>query len=289
MCVTDKVNGSTIFEVLEEDEEDSRRRTDRPDIASFDLEGTQSEKKKRLETSLLRAHMRSQSAGNNTVFAIISQSPPSSSKKSKESRKSSNPSNSSNAVKAAKKFLKRLYNSATMPVRGHTKSVDVSTSTTPLFGGVRHPILPISSERCTSCLKVCETGELAEDEGCFVDTDPSQRSSFTPSLEHELSPTTMRTASREDPAEDSLFAKSISSTESHKPSPNNFRSWNEVFDHLRREIATMREKDIEILAELQHVEHQLRSVTKQTRRSSYEVSIDRDKLRPGDHVESMPL
>ncbi|VDO42400.1 unnamed protein product [Onchocerca flexuosa] len=111
----------------------------------------------------------------------------------------------------------------------------------------------------------------------------------------------------DDITNDSGLSRSISSNDSQKTSCGDFRSWNEVFNHLRREMAYMRQRDAQIFADLQFVEQELRNVknqalvksdyVKNNSNSSININenidnnhiLDKREIKLGDLVESMPL
>uniref|UniRef100_A0A0R3RNG6 Uncharacterized protein n=1 Tax=Elaeophora elaphi TaxID=1147741 RepID=A0A0R3RNG6_9BILA len=114
----------------------------------------------------------------------------------------------------------------------------------------------------------------------------------------------------DDAMNDSGLSRSISSNDSQKTSSGDFRSWNDVFNHLKREMAYMRQRDAQIFADLQFVELQLRNVKNQAiaksecnmnninnnNGNSIQINsknnshiLEKRQIKLGDLVESMPL
>ncbi|VDN17896.1 unnamed protein product [Gongylonema pulchrum] len=120
--------------------------------------------------------------------------------------------------------------------------------------------------------------------------------------DHDSTPSTMKSIIvTDDTMNDSGLSKSVSSSDSQKTSFGDFHSWDEVFEHLKREMAYMRQRDAKIFADLHFVELQLRSVRNRAlaaSKSDYAVMassnnnntiLDKRQIKLGELVESMPL
>ncbi|VDM95429.1 unnamed protein product [Thelazia callipaeda] len=74
---------------------------------------------------------------------------------------------------------------------------------------------------------------------------------------------TKTTLLRNDVVSNSDLSKSRSPSYCHKSFFGDFRSWDEVFSHLKRELVDIRQRDAQIFADLQLVELQLENVKHQ--------------------------
>uniref|UniRef100_A0A0M3IN52 BMERB domain-containing protein n=1 Tax=Ascaris lumbricoides TaxID=6252 RepID=A0A0M3IN52_ASCLU len=245
-------------------------------------------KKERLESSMQRVHHRSRSAGNDMLFTVLPSSSTSAFKgfingnneNARTHRKSSTTSGSISALKATKNFFKKIYDSATLPGRAHTKasSSNIHTdNTTNISSG--------------PFFEICYSSDLNDEERYDNELGYGQFPSLVQCMDHDSTPSTLKSTT-DDPMNDSILTKSISSNDSQKTSSGEFHSWAEVFDHLKQEMKYMRERDAQILADLQMVETQLRNVKNRSvgiSKSDYTLMVDRNKLKLGDLVDSMPL
>uniref|UniRef100_A0A915AQZ9 Schwannomin interacting protein 1 C-terminal domain-containing protein n=2 Tax=Parascaris univalens TaxID=6257 RepID=A0A915AQZ9_PARUN len=244
-------------------------------------------KRERLESSMQRVHQRSRSAGNDMLFTVLPSSSTGalkgfvngSNENARTHRKSSTTNGSINALKATKKFFKKIYDSATLPGRAHTKasSSNIHTdNTTNISSG--------------PFFEICYSSNLNDEER--YDNELGYVPSLVHCVDHDSTPSTLKSATDDPMNDDSILTKSISSNDSQKTSSGEFHSWAEVFDHLKQEMKCMRERDAQILADLQMVEIQLRNVKNRSvgiSKSDYTLMVDRNKLKLGDLVESMPL
>ncbi|KHN75436.1 hypothetical protein Tcan_13893 [Toxocara canis] len=288
----DHLNGNTIYEetgVLLEQYAFSPEHTATFADASRHYASLSRRKKERLESSMQRVHHRSRSAGNDALFTVI-QAPSTSglkgltngteSARATHRKNSNNSSGSLSALKATKKFFKKIYDSATLPGRSHAKA---STSDVQIESAAIIPSRPFFEIRYSS--------DLDDEDRYNSELGFGQFPSLMQCTDHDSTPSTLKSTT-DDPMNDSLLTKSISSSDSQKTSSGEFHSWAEVFDHLKREMKYMRERDAQILADLQMVETQLQNVknrTMGTSKSDYALMVDRDALKLGDLVDSMPL
>ncbi|VDN53089.1 unnamed protein product [Dracunculus medinensis] len=234
-------------------------------------------KKEKFDTSLLRAHQRSRSADGENIYSIkFSCTSPLLRGETQWLSKNAQANNSSiNALKATKNFFKRLYNSATLPVRSNKPVISKALVDSSLNG-------PQFEIRNSSNVN------NEEEEQRYCEYEVNQDSTTCITTDNESISSTIKDIADE-PMNDSVFRKSFNSTCSSNFSAD-FHSWSEFFDHLRKEIANMRERDAQILADLRRVEIQLENVKNRamcSSKSNYE--LDRRKPKLGDLVESMPL
>ncbi|VDM08001.1 unnamed protein product [Wuchereria bancrofti] len=284
-------------------------------------------KKDRIITSIQRVHQRSRSVGNDNHFSLCL-SPSKQSLGNMSSTRYSNHSGGSignsngthraygsngnsggllNPFKATKKFFRKIYDTATLPSRLHSKVLASSVTDKNEI-----PTTSISSQY--SFLDASYSLEIPDDEQSYqYDNDITNQdvtnSSTTVNHDSDLAPSAMKPIMiTDDTMNDSGLSRSISSNDSQKTSFGDFRSWNEVFNHLKREMAYMRQRDAQIFADLQFVEHQLRNVKNQamaksdyimsnSSNNSYSININNNdgyilnkrQIKLGDLVESMPL
>uniref|UniRef100_A0A915Q5L6 Uncharacterized protein n=1 Tax=Setaria digitata TaxID=48799 RepID=A0A915Q5L6_9BILA len=283
-------------------------------------------KQGRIETNIQRVHHRSRSAGSDNLFSLRLSSPCKQSLINMSSVRCDNHSASTNGLlnpfKATKKFLKKIYDSATLPSRTHSKG-SVSE---------RNDIPTTSRSTEHSFLETKYAAELPFNEQNYECGRNITSGTYAFDTNHSsiIAPSTVKpTMLIDDTMNDSGLSRSISSSDSQKTSSGDFRSWNDVFNHLKREMvyevlaspvividndtikvlagqAYMRQRDAQIFADLQFVELQLRNVKNQalaSSKSDYTMSnnntdlnctidnniLDRRQIKLGDLVESMPL
>ncbi|VDK85270.1 unnamed protein product [Litomosoides sigmodontis] len=252
----------------------------------------------RIVTTIQRVHQRSRSAGNDNHFTLCSlphkhRAPRGSMPFTRFSNYSggggsiggdscSTGGSSSgggllNPLKATKKFLKKIYDTATLPNRLHSKGL-AATVTEQQNEIPTTSLLPVNS---------------------IFDANAANSSVTAVSYDFHSAPLSaplkQATAIPDDSVNDSGLSRSISSSESQKTSSGDFRSWNDVFNHLKREMAYMRQRDAQIFADLHFVEVQLRNVKNQALSSNSgdcdngRRVLDKRQVKLGDLVESMPL
>ncbi|VBB34618.1 unnamed protein product, partial [Acanthocheilonema viteae] len=207
-------------------------------------------KKDRIVTSIQRVHQRSRSVGNDNHFSLCL-SPCKQNLSNMSSTRYSNYSdgisgngsngNSSggglfNPFKATKKFLKKIYDTATLPSRLHSKVLVSSVTEQSEI-----PTTSLSSEQ--SFLDASYSLELPDDElpdqydaNNIANQDTTNSCIFT-SQGSDSAPSIMKSMIVVDDAmNDSGLSRSISSSDSQKTFSGDFRSWNDVFNHLKREM-----------------------------------------------------
>ncbi|CAG9536394.1 unnamed protein product [Cercopithifilaria johnstoni] len=287
-------------------------------------------KKDRVITNVERLHQRSRSVGNDNHFSLCLSPCKQSLRNMTSSRYSNYPGgiggNSGsnvggggllNPFKATKKFFKKIYDTATLPNRLHSKVLASSVTEQSEI-----PTTSLSPQH--SFLDASYSLELPDDElpdQCDHNSIANQdatNSCIIASHDFDSTPSTMKPMPIiDDPMNDSGLSRSISSSDSQKTSSGDFRSWDDVFNHLKREMAYMRQRDAKIFADLQFVELQLRNVKNQAMaKSEYAMSnknssndninnnnnnsininssndgriLDKRQIKLGDLVESMPL
>ncbi|OZC07818.1 hypothetical protein X798_05128 [Onchocerca flexuosa] len=211
-----------------------------------------------------------------------------------------------NTFKATKKFFKKIYDTATLPGRANSKIL-VSNATE------QDEIPTTSLSLQQSFIDASYSLELPDDEQSYQDNHDNANQNVISSYNiasHDSNPASTKIKPvmlMDDITNDSGLSRSISSNDSQKTSCGDFRSWNEVFNHLRREMAYMRQRDAQIFADLQFVEQELRNVknqalvksdyVKNNSNSSININenidnnhiLDKREIKLGDLVESMPL
>ncbi|MCP9261353.1 hypothetical protein DINM_004725 [Dirofilaria immitis] len=214
-----------------------------------------------------------------------------------------------NPFKATKKFFK-----TTLPGRLHSKLLASN-----VVESNEIPTTSISSER--PCIDASYSLELPDDDQDYqydnyqynqdIANQDATNSCIIANNDSDSAPSIMKLSMLTDDAmNDSGLSRSISSNESQKTSYGDFRSWNDVFNHLKREMAYMRQRDAQILADLQFVELELRNVKnhqtmiksnyaiRNNNNNNNRISInnnndghifDKRQIKLGDLVESIPL
>ncbi|VIO93612.1 Uncharacterized protein BM_BM9744 [Brugia malayi] len=287
-------------------------------------------KKDKIITSIQRVHQRSRSVGNDNHFSLCL-SPSKQSLGNMSSTRCSNHSGGNigssngthrgygtngssggllNPFKATKKFFRKIYDTATLPSRLHSKILASS-----VIEKNEIPTTSVSSQY--SFLDASYSLEIPDDEPSYqydndITNQDATNCSTTVNHDSDLAPSALKPfIITDDTMNDSGLSRSISSNDSQKTSFGDFRSWNEVFNHLKREMAYMRQRDAQIFADLQFVEHQLRNVKNQAmaksdyimsnnnNNNSYSININngnndgyilnKRQIKLGDLVESMPL
>uniref|UniRef100_A0A0N5AWE1 SAP domain-containing protein n=1 Tax=Syphacia muris TaxID=451379 RepID=A0A0N5AWE1_9BILA len=258
------------------------------------------DKKKKLFFSMHKSHHRSRSVGNVTVYGVGNGPSTSnydysnnygtvcsgSAAKEKASRftlgrsPSHRTHSSLNAIAATKRFLKMLYDTATISNRARNKNVpttDVSAALG-LTGTIYQTPKPFFEIRYSSDM----------DDSDPIDHDYNNVRLALRNEDCESTPSTMKSTDTDDSMNSSSITKSGCSLESRRTSFSDFRTWAEVFEHLKKEIVAIRESDAKILADLRNVETQIQSVKKRslsTPRSEYYPPVDINSQKLGNLVE----
>ncbi|VDM91982.1 unnamed protein product, partial [Onchocerca ochengi] len=200
----------------------------------------------------------------------------------------------------------RIYDTATLPGRLNSKILASNVAEQDEI-----PSTSLSSQQ--SFTDASYFLELPDDEQSYQDNHDIDNQNVINScnmVSHDSNPAPAKMKPvmlMDDITNDSGLSRSISSNDSQKTSCGDFRSWNEVFNHLRREMANMRQRDAQIFADLQFVEQELRNVrnqaiaksdyVKNNSNSSININknndnnyiLDKQQIKLGDLVESMPL
>ncbi|CAI4221050.1 unnamed protein product [Auanema sp. JU1783] len=189
----------------------------------------------RLESSLQRAHHRSQSAGADTHNAIHDCDASTSTMKSSLSR--TDHSNNTRFLRATKKFFRKIYNSATLPTnKKQAEACDDRSRSRQDVSNIQNArsVLIYNDEDYCSDVFVSERTPKSSLQETTTDSGLDMDRSSTPDQSLE----------------------SITLTSNCKQGEN----WNNLFEQLRREMNDMRVRDAQILADLHRVEWHLQSV-----------------------------
>lgn len=256
--------------------------------------GSLSRRKKDKFEKGIQKHQRSRSAGNDNLFSLqVSSCKQSFSDMSIQSNHTGG-GGSLNPLKATKKFLKKIYDSATLPGRSYLKASIPNKTTRPeILIATTSPTLPfVNVHNATTVLHDAQTCSTNLNTRSDLDSTPSMiksRGTF-----HSV-------ADSNNTVNDSNLLKSISSNDFQNKS-DDFRSWDDVFYHLKREMDYMKKRDAQIFADLQFVELQLKNVRNGVvatlksemsnsvkNNSNNNTFLQRKQIKLGELVESMPI
>uniref|UniRef100_A0A1I7VAU0 Suppressor protein SRP40-like n=1 Tax=Loa loa TaxID=7209 RepID=A0A1I7VAU0_LOALO len=144
-----------------------------------------------------------------------------------------------NPFKATKKFFKKIYDTATLPSRLHSKVLASS-----VIEQNEIPTTSISSSSKYSFFDASYSLELPDDDEPSYQYDydiinsNTTNSCIIANHDSNSAPLIMKPVRviEDTMNNDSGLSRSISSNDSQKTSSGDFRSWNEVFNHLKREM-----------------------------------------------------
>ncbi|ULU07337.1 hypothetical protein L3Y34_018825 [Caenorhabditis briggsae] len=227
------------------------------------------------------AHHRSHSAGPHTTYSTTSTHAISTTEMNRSGvmprgGAGSNGESNTTFLRATKRFFKKIYTSATLPKKQNSTSVDNFQKSSVFFDDENHQMHHNQIERMQ------KKAPLSSDENYYsnhLDDDyddefQTMRSeNATMDISYPDSGFEMDRAST--PEQSSV---SMTSTSKSGDEPVNF---NNLFEQLKREMKEMRERDAQILADLQRVETQIQTV-----KQAQILASLQDEFEP---VESMQL
>ncbi|CAI5440747.1 unnamed protein product [Caenorhabditis angaria] len=245
--------------------------TTTPTSTKRNLKYSQSSRRK-LETSAQKqeqqAHHRSHSAGPHTAYSTNSNLCASTSEMNRLTT-TNNATTNTKFLRATKRFFKKIYSSATLPKKQTSTSVENFQKSSVFFD--ERKCIPVQPEAEEDDEKSYRTREDDYDD----DDDTMRSENATMDISYPDSGFEMDRAST--PEQSSVSMTSTSKSDENSL-PMNF---NNLFEHLKREMAEMRERDAQILADLQRVETQIQTV-----KQAQILAQLQDEFEP---VESMQL
>ncbi|CAL2033674.1 unnamed protein product [Caenorhabditis brenneri] len=224
------------------------------------------------------AHHRSHSAGPHTTYSTTSTHAISTTEMNRSGvmpRGSSgtNGDNNTTFLRATKRFFKKIYTSATLPKKQNSTSMDNFQKSAVFFEDEQN-------HNTTTHQRCPKKAPLSTDENDYshhldddFDDETMRSENATMDISYPDSGFEMDRAST--PEQSSV---SMTSTSKSGDEPVNF---NNLFEQLKREMKEMRERDAQILADLQRVETQIQTV-----KQAQILASLQDEFEP---VESMQL
>ncbi|CAI2330682.1 unnamed protein product [Caenorhabditis sp. 36 PRJEB53466] len=226
------------------------------------------------------AHHRSHSAGPHTTYSTTSAHAVSTTEMNRSGvmpRGTTGADNNTTFLRATKRFFKKIYTSATLPKKQNSTSMDNFQKSAVFFdedhnqnhqirggGGGIQKKAPLTSDENDY------TTHLDDD----FDDETMRSENATMDISYPDSGFEMDRASTPEQSSVSMTSTSKSGDEG----PVNFSN---LFEQLKREMQEMRERDAQILADLQRVETQIQTV-----KQAQILASLQDEFEP---VESMPL
>uniref|UniRef100_A0A1I8AW58 SUN domain-containing protein n=1 Tax=Steinernema glaseri TaxID=37863 RepID=A0A1I8AW58_9BILA len=217
------------------------------------------------EESKGQMHKRTHSFDSSTHFTIIS-SPSTSAVNTMKQEKSRK--NSGGALRATKNFFKKMTTTLPKKLRKSSSNgqyVDNFQAATSPFFEIRYP-------------EPEEIPYLPYNIEYQLESESEETVAPDSSISHDEATNYSSTGSRVSDSESLALTN-------RQASPEKFKSWNDLFVHLKKEITLMRERDAEILANLQSVEEGLRSVRHMDRSTSEHSHLGR-RIRIGGPAQN---
>ncbi|KAK0394274.1 hypothetical protein QR680_000664 [Steinernema hermaphroditum] len=215
--------------------------------------------------SVGQMHKRTHSFDSATHFAIIS-SPSTSAVNTMKQEKMRK--NSGGALRATKNFFKKMTTTLPRKLRkgsANGQYIDNFQAATSPFFEIRYP-------------EPEEIPYLPYNIEYQLESESEETVAPDSSISHDEATNYSSTGSRVSDSESLALTN-------RQPSPEKFKSWNDLFVHLKKEITLMRERDAEILANLQSVEEGLRSVRHMDRSTSEHSHLGR-RIRIGGPAQN---
>lgn len=221
------------------------------------------------------SHHRSHSAGPHTTYSTTSNHAVSTTEMNRSGvRGGPNAESNTTFLRATKRFFKKIYTSATLPKKQNSTSMDNFQKSSVFFEDTAHHHNPNMDGR------ILKKAPLSTDENDYsnhldddYDDETMRSENATMDISYPDSGFEMDRAST--PEQSSV---SMTSTSKSGDDPVNFTN---LFEQLKREMKEMRERDAQILSDLQRVETQIQSV-----KQAQILASLQDEFEP---VESMPL
>ncbi|CAD6195263.1 unnamed protein product [Caenorhabditis auriculariae] len=278
----DSCNGNTISEPIQAIFRASNNGCERHKSVDRQLKHSLSSRRKSRRDDVDRSHHRSHSAGADTNFAIAHSASTSAMKLTRATTAQPTEHHGSNVkfLRATKKFFKKIYSSATLPKKSTSSSNDNFQKAAAFYENQCRPATLADDDEFSSSHDEMITSrngdrpQTAMLDVSYPDSGLEMDRSSTPDQSLE----SMTLHSKSDSTSSDSHSRSVTSQEIHDI------GWSNIFEHLRREMNEMRERDAQILADLHKVESQLQSV--KLSQLGYADSSSRSNL---ELVESMQL
>lgn len=227
------------------------------------------------------AHHRSHSAGPHTTYSTTSTHAISTTEMNRSGvmprgGSGSNGESNTTFLRATKRFFKKIYTSATLPKKQNSTSMDNFQKSSVFFDDENNQIHHNHIDR------IQKKAPLSTDENDYsnhLDDDYDDETMRSENATMDISyPDSGFEMDRASTPEQSSVSMTSTSKSGDDNVPVNF---NNLFEQLKREMKEMRERDAQILADLQRVETQIQTV-----KQAQILASLQDEFEP---VESMQL